>query len=530
MLGGVHRVGEREHFDEHDTIDRVHVVDVDFSRVRFERVVEVLVHEGEDIRLLHRDDIVGFDGFGRIDATQLFVEHERLLGRRELLGFDFAQPVLEVSLEREPNGERKEISERERRFVDRLTERLGHALGNGRLRRFETCERAIQSIARDFVLIGEIGLDLPEHARRKPRVMRHRTNGGASYPHDHERSTRHAALPMLVARFTHRHRLLEGERYVYSRPDMTTAWRKTDRRLLWITLASVGSVACASQKVEPQVASSAAQTHYAVEYPDAIQSTSNEYVNTEGEVGRITTEFPKYPAQLKDPPWPLVVTIVNRADEAGRSASYVEARRDYEATQAFFTQEREEITRRMAGSAQHAIKKKEECDVDVSGAISSSFKESVQRQVEKRLRAHSDAHTMIERYRESLGKANAAALEKQADDISEASYATFIRAAELKTRTTDLLREASQVQKTLEQSIAEERAFQAEPGRAAGDKKASAERIAKMEDAKVRVQRAIPALQTLEKDIDQRNAALKKEYSDALDTLRKAAESKITSK
>ncbi|HMI85584.1 MAG TPA: hypothetical protein VK550_15915 [Polyangiaceae bacterium] len=295
-------------------------------------------------------------------------------------------------------------------------------------------------------------------------------------------------------------------------------------------LALAGPIACASQKVEPQVASSAAQTHYAVDYPDHLQATANEYVNTEGEVRRITTAFPQYPAQLKDPPWPLVVTIVNRADEAGRSASYVEARRDFEATHAFFAQEREEITRKMAGSAQYVIKKKEECDVDVSGAISASFKDSVQKQLEKRLRAHSDAYTLIERYRDSLGKANASALEKQTDDISEASYATFIRATELKARTTDLLHEASQVQKTLDQSIAEERAFQAEAGRSAGDKKASAERVAKMEDAKVRVERAIPALQSLEKEIDQRNTALKKEYSDALDALRKAVETKATSK
>jgi hypothetical protein len=295
-------------------------------------------------------------------------------------------------------------------------------------------------------------------------------------------------------------------------------------------LALVGPLACASQKIEPQVASSAAQTHYAVEYPDHLQSIANDYVNTEAEVGRTTSDFSKYPGQLKDPPWSLVVTIVNRADEAGRSASYVEARRDFEGTRAFFTQEREEITRRMAGSAQNVIKKKEECDVDVSGAISASFKDGVQKQLDKRLRAHSDAHTLIERHRESLGKANAAALEKQADDISEASYATFIRATELRARTTELLREASQVQKTLDQSIAEERAFQAEAGRAAGDKKASAERVAKMEDAKVRVERAIPALQTLEKEIEQRNTALKKEYSDALDALRKAVETKATSK
>ena len=51
-----------------------------------------------------------------------------------------------------------------------------------------------------------------------------------------------------------------------------------------------------------------------------------------------------------------------------------------------------------------------------------------------------------------------------------------------------------------------------------------------MEDAKVRIERSVPSLQSLEKDIEQRNAALKKEYNDALDALRKAVETKATSK
>src|SRR5215831_8869065 len=123
-------------------------------------------------------------------------------------------------------------------------------------------------------------------------------------------------------------------------------------------VVALGPIGCAGQKVEPQVASSAAQVNYAMDYPAALQSTSNDYVNTEGEVRRVTTDFPKYPDQLKDPPWPVVQNIVTRADEAGRSASYVEGRRDYEAAQEFFTQENSELTRKVAGSAEYVVKKK----------------------------------------------------------------------------------------------------------------------------------------------------------------------------
>jgi hypothetical protein len=293
-----------------------------------------------------------------------------------------------------------------------------------------------------------------------------------------------------------------------------------------------GAFGCAGQKVEPQVASSAAQVNYAMDYPAALQSSANDYVNTEGDVRRITTDFPKYPDQLKDPPWPIVQNVVNRADEAGRSAAYVDARHDFEQTRDFFTEEKDEITRKVAGSAQYAVKKKEcsQCEVDVGPAVASSLRDAVDKQLEKRLRAHNDAHLLIDRYRESLGKANATALEKQADDISTASYATFIRSVEIKVRATRLLDEANQIKKTLDQGIADERAFQAEPGRKEGDKKASNERIAKMEDGKVRIEAAIPPLQNLVKEIDQRSQAMTKEYNDALEALKKAIAAKSAPK
>src|SRR5258708_15711762 len=202
---------KREHFDEDDSVDRVHVVDIDFARVRFERVVEMLVHEREKIGLLHRDDVVRVDRLGGIDAPQLFVERERLLGRNELFLGDFGEAALEVSLEREPNGERQEVAERQRRFVDGPAERASHALGDRRLRRFEASERAVESVARDLVLVSEIALDLAEDSRRNASVLRHRSYGSAPNPHDYESSMRRAVLPKAkMARTNGRRRPLRA--------------------------------------------------------------------------------------------------------------------------------------------------------------------------------------------------------------------------------------------------------------------------------------------------------------------------------
>jgi hypothetical protein len=51
-----------------------------------------------------------------------------------------------------------------------------------------------------------------------------------------------------------------------------------------------------------------------------------------------------------------------------------------------------------------------------------------------------------------------------------------------------------------------------------------------MEDGKVRIDAAVPQLQALVKEIDQRNQAMQKEYGDALDGLKKAIAAKAAPK
>src|SRR5258708_7749709 len=108
--------------------------------------------------------------------------------------------------------------------------------------------------------------------------------------------------------------------------EITTTLRSSPLRVLprgswqgmsWVLLLGALSMACAGQKIEPQVASSANQANYGAGSPATLQSVSNDYVNGEGEVRKNTTDFAKSPEQLKDPPWPVVQGVVTRADEAG---------------------------------------------------------------------------------------------------------------------------------------------------------------------------------------------------------------------
>jgi hypothetical protein len=301
-------------------------------------------------------------------------------------------------------------------------------------------------------------------------------------------------------------------------------------RALIVTSALIfGCLACSAATPEPQVASSAGQTNYATDYPAALQALANAQVNGEGSIKTLTADFTKYPDQLKDPPWPRVLAIVQQADEAGRSAAYADREKETEHTAAFFADERDEITRRVAGAVQFAAKKKE-YDFDAYGPVAGSLKEGVDKGLEKRLRAVSDAQLTIDRYRETLGKTNAAALEKQADSISLASYLTYIRLPGVRAQTLRLVAEADQVKGTLDRAVQEEQSFQAEAGRSAAEKKASADRVARLQDAKGRIDTSVAEAQALSKDQEQRNANAKKEYENALEALKKAISAKASAK
>jgi len=162
----------------------VHVVHVDLLGVRFERGVDVLVDEGENVRLLHRHHVVRIEGFGRIAAAKLLVQAQKLARRADLL-FRHGVEVLAVgALEREPHGEREEITERERRLVERLPEHLREVRGEGRLRTLEALERLVELGARLFVVLRETLTHALERVGRDRGVGGHGANGRTSNPQD----------------------------------------------------------------------------------------------------------------------------------------------------------------------------------------------------------------------------------------------------------------------------------------------------------------------------------------------------------
>jgi len=284
--------------------------------------------------------------------------------------------------------------------------------------------------------------------------------------------------------------------------------------------AAVGStlVACSTPKPEPEIASSAPQPGYAEHYPQELQDIATGFSQRESEVKKVVGEMPEYPNQLKNPPREQVVAVYERADQAGKSYAYVERLREVQGAHAFFDAEGDEIAKKVAGACQYAAKQKG-CDADVGGSAAHALKEGVDKQLEKRLRESNDAHLYIERYKNVLGKENADALDKQADDISYASYLANIEMVERKVRLKRIIEEAEQVQKTADEFVESEHKFQKEPGLTDADRKASEERIAAMNKSKAAMESGKAQAQSLLDSVEDRIKATQKTYSDGFTAL-----------
>jgi chromosome segregation ATPase len=206
------------------------------------------------------------------------------------------------------------------------------------------------------------------------------------------------------------------------------------------------------------------------------------------------------------------------ADAAGRSYAYVEQIRRVDGAFAFFSAEKDEITKKVGGAAQYVVKKKG-CDVEVSGTVGASLKEAVDKQLEKEIRDVNAGQQLVERYRVSLGKDNAAALEKQVDAVSRMSYLAHIEIVEEKLRVQRMVAEAEDVRRTGDEFTRAEKEFQAEKKTTDAEKKASEERIAEMNKSRANLDAAIKQGQDLLPKLEEQSQAIQKEYDDAFAAL-----------
>jgi hypothetical protein len=292
--------------------------------------------------------------------------------------------------------------------------------------------------------------------------------------------------------------------------------------LLWATGLLLAS--CARPERGPVLSSSAGQPPYALRYADELGASARAFGDAQEQERKLVGGFGARVDELKKPDWDLVRAVVDESDAAGRSADYSDAHGEVDAVRAFWGEEKSTVDAKVAGGAQYALKQAtctSGCtNLDVGGPAAFALNEAIDKDLQKRLRGSNAAFLLIERQHAALAAQNTAALEKLADDVSQASYLVHFDLIVLRQRLTRLLADQAAVQTTLDRFAQDERAYQAQPGRTDADKKASQQRLNDAGKSKAEIAGAAAQAQAASKAGDQAIAASTKDYDDALKALR----------
>jgi hypothetical protein len=275
---------------------------------------------------------------------------------------------------------------------------------------------------------------------------------------------------------------------------------------------------CAGRQMEPTIESSAKESSYAVAYPLLLEYSRKQLVEDKTKATELTAQIKEREVKSTADP-ELLVEIVERADAAGRSASFVAAQREARAFRTFWEEERGPISARVTAAAQKQVTEGG-CDVEVGGATSYALKEGFDKQLEKRVREHNDAQQLLEQHRNTLGAGGLAELQRLADDIAYDSYLVNVALIDDKNEIERMLSERRSVASTLDRSLSDERRYLAESAKTKEEKKASEERIAALAKSSGSLEAAAKDAEAEINELEQTIRQAEADYDAAFDTLR----------
>lgn len=218
----------------------------------------------------------------------------------------------------------------------------------------------------------------------------------------------------------------------------------------------------------------------------------------------------------------LLLAIVEAADEAGRGEAFAAAREEARIVRAFANEERGPLASRVSGATQQKITEAKCENVEVSGVISYAMKDAVDRQLDKRLRAHNEAQFLIEHDKATLGPNVVTVMQKLADDIAVASYLVNVALPEDRNALQHRVNEHGKVSSTLEDAIKDEQAYYADAARTEPEKRASEDRTVALTKSQSVIEAAVTHANAELKDIDKQIETARADYDKALKALKDA--------
>ena len=279
---------------------------------------------------------------------------------------------------------------------------------------------------------------------------------------------------------------------------------------------------CADKQPKPVMVSAAGLPGYAISYPDRLSAEATMLAEDKKQAAEQSQKLNTRTSELKSGADPsALLTIVQRADQAGKTEAFARANAEARSLRAFWEEERGPISARANGAAQKQLTEGNcgACgQVDLGGSLGYAVGAGIDKQLEKRLRAANEAHRTIEYNKHRLGAANVPIVEKLADDIALTSYQVNIALPQSRDRIDGLLAEQEDVDETLARAIDWERKFAAGAASPA-DKKDSQARLAILEKSRAAIPPAATSAQAARKDLDPQIEDLRKRYAATIEAL-----------
>lgn len=296
-----------------------------------------------------------------------------------------------------------------------------------------------------------------------------------------------------------------------------------------VALASFVCVGCAcagaGQHNKPTLISSGDSVAYASRYPEQVRAAAESFNEHAAHAQQLSAEFPAHaPTPKAGDDSALLTRVLDEADADGRRASFVRARQSDRAFREFWDEERGALSARTASAVQKQQADAANCtDFDAQPAIQRSLREGFDRQLEKRLRAESEALRLLDQYKSRLSPSTWTGMQRLAAEVSLASYLVYVALEDDVAQLQELREQRDAVEAALARGLDEERSIQTSAPKGA-DLRASQERVKALEKARADLQthqlRAEQILQDREAHLERARDA----YERALRAARAALE------
>ena len=297
-----------------------------------------------------------------------------------------------------------------------------------------------------------------------------------------------------------------------------------------VSILLLAATGCASNQLQPTIVSSGDATGYAVQYPEALAAETSAFAAHKKKAHELSSSISTHTRDWKpSDDRPLLSRIVDYADVDGKREDYAGAARSDRSLRTFWDDERGPISARVAAATQKQVTEAKCTVADTQPSVQQALHAGVDRQLERRMRAHSEAQRVLDKYKARLSANQYAAMQKLVDDIALNSYLVNVALVEDVNALNHHVSEASSVDSTLQRALDEEHGL-ASIAQRGPEQKAAQERVQQINASRAALSVSRDKAQRELTDYQAQLQLARDEYVHALEALKASLDTNATNK